>query len=130
MTWEETWDMLFPRVQRPSHYKSTAISPLLLQSEEPNVRSRDRHKQCTLVLTFLTIFLGTKHTDRKMENGNSMVGFMQRNLRVSNKDAKATAYFILVQPNVVYCASMWSPYTDQGKRKVETQEGRSFFLHT
>ena len=65
--------------------------------------------------------------DRKVGKGNSMTGFMQRNLWVSNKDVKATAYFILIQPNVVYCASMSSPYTDQGKRKVKTQGSTLIF---
>ena len=42
-----------------------------------------------------------------------MIGFLQRNLRVSNRDTKASAYFTLVQPNIEYCASVWSPYTVQ-----------------
>ena len=54
-----------------------------------------------------------------------MIGFLQRNLRVSNRDTKASAYFTLVRPNIEYCASVWSPYTDQGKRKIEMVQRRS-----
>ena len=31
-------------------------------------------------------------------------------------DTNASAYFILVQRDIEYCVSLWSPYTDQGKR--------------
>ena len=54
-----------------------------------------------------------------------MIGFLQRNLRVSNRDTKASAYFTLVRPNIEYCASVWSPYTDQGKRMIEMAQRRS-----
>ena len=54
-----------------------------------------------------------------------MIGFLQRNLRVSNRDTKASAYFTLVRPNIEYCASVWSPYTDQGKRMIEMVQRRS-----
>ena len=54
-----------------------------------------------------------------------MIGFLQRNLRVSNRDTKASAYFTLVRPNIEYCASVRNPYTDQGKRKIEMVQTRS-----
>ena len=66
-----------------------------------------------------------RHIDRIVKKGNSMIGFLQRNLRVSNRDTKASAYFTLVLPNIEYCASVWNPYTDQGKRKIEMVQRRS-----
>ena len=54
-----------------------------------------------------------------------MIGFLQRNLSVSNRDTKASAYFTLVRPNIEYCASVWSPYRDQGKRMIEMVQRRS-----
>ena len=60
-----------------------------------------------------------------MKKGNSNIGFLQRNLRVSNRDTKASAYFTLVRLNIEYCPSVWCPYTDQGKRKIEMVQRRS-----
>ena len=50
---------------------------------------------------------------------------MRRNLRINNSDTKAAAYKTLVRPNLEYCASVWSPYTAAGKRKVEMVHRRA-----
>ena len=60
-----------------------------------------------------------QHIDRIVRKGNNMVGFLQRNLRVSNKETKASAYYTLVRPNLEYCASVGNPYIDQAKMKIE-----------
>ena len=54
-----------------------------------------------------------------------MLGFLGRNLRVNNSDTKAAAYKTLVRPNLEYCASVWSPYTAAGKRKVKMVQRRA-----
>ena len=36
-----------------------------------------------------------------------------------NSDTKAAAYKTLVQPNLEYCPSVWSPNTATGKQKIE-----------
>ena len=38
---------------------------------------------------------------------------------VNNREHKASAYFTLVHQNLEYCVSVWSPYTAQGKYKIE-----------
>ena len=59
------------------------------------------------------------HIDRTTKKANSMLGFLRRNPRINNIDTKAAAYRTLVRPNLEYCASVWSPYTAVGKRKIE-----------
>ena len=59
------------------------------------------------------------HIDRIVKKGNSMQGFLQRNLRINRQDTKASAYFTLVRPNLEYCSTVWSPYTSQAKHKIE-----------
>ena len=54
-----------------------------------------------------------------------MLGFLRRNRRINNSDTKAAAYKTLVRPNLEYCASVWSPYTAAGKRKVEMVQRRA-----
>ena len=65
------------------------------------------------------------HIDRVVKKGNSMLGFLQRNLRINNQYTKASAYFSLVLPNLEHCSTVWSPYTSQAKRKVEMVQRRA-----
>ena len=46
-------------------------------------------------------------------------------MRISNTDTKAAAYSALVQPTLEYCASEWSPHTEQSKHKLEMVQRRA-----
>ena len=63
--------------------------------------------------------------DRTVKKENNMLGFLRRNLRINNRLLKAAAYKTLIRPNLEYCASVWSPYTATGKRKVEMVQRRA-----
>ena len=52
---------------------------------------------------------------RIVKKANSTLGFLQRNLRISNTDTKAAAYSALVQPTLDYFASKWSTHTELTK---------------
>lgn len=65
------------------------------------------------------------HIDRIVKKGNSMLGFLQRNLRINNRETKASAYYSIVRPNLEYCASIWSPHTAQAKHKIEMVQRRA-----
>ena len=65
------------------------------------------------------------HIDRTAKKANSMLGFLRRNLCINNSDTKTAAYKTLVQPNLEYCASVWSPYTATGKQKIEMVQRRA-----
>ena len=65
------------------------------------------------------------HIDRTAKKANSMLEFLRRNLRINNSDTKIAAYKTLVQPNLEYCASVWSPYTATGKKKIEMVQRRA-----
>ena len=65
------------------------------------------------------------HIDRTVKKGNSMLGFLKRNLKISNKDTKSAAYFSLVRPNLEYCASVWNLYNKQAINKIEMVQRRA-----
>ena len=65
------------------------------------------------------------HTDRIVKKGNGMLGFLQRNLRVNSRETKASAYFTFVRPNLQYYLTVWSPYTNQAKYKIEMVQRRA-----
>ena len=65
------------------------------------------------------------HIDRTVKKENIMIGFLTRNLKISNQDTKSAAYFSLVRPYLEYCASIWNPYSIQSIRKLEMVQRRA-----
>ena len=61
---------------------------------------------------------------RIVKKANSTLGFLQRNLRISNTDAKAAAFQALVQPTLDICASLWSTHTELAKHSWKWCKGR------
>ena len=53
------------------------------------------------------------------------LGFLRRNLRISNANIKSIAYFSLVRPNLEYCSSVWNPHTRVLNQKIEMVQRRA-----
>ena len=66
-----------------------------------------------------------QHMDQTIKKANSTLGFLCRNLRVSNEETKSTAYFSMVRPILEYCSSVWSPYTKDYVHKIEMVQCRA-----
>ena len=66
-----------------------------------------------------------EHIDRTVKKASSVLGFLRRNLLIINRETKSSAYVTLVRPHLEYCASIWSPHTDQSKQKLEMVQRRS-----
>ena len=65
------------------------------------------------------------HIDKITKKANSTLGFLRRNLRISNISVKSNAYTSLVRPHLEYCSSVWSPYTKTLTNKVEMVQRRA-----
>ena len=65
------------------------------------------------------------HIDKITKKGNSTLGFLRRNLRVSNEDSKTRAYMALVRPTLEYCCTVWNPHTNDQTRKLEMVQRRA-----
>ena len=63
--------------------------------------------------------------DQTIKKGNSMIGFLRRNLKVSNDSTKTAAYLSLVRPILEYCCTVWSPYTQDYINKLEIVQRRA-----
>ena len=59
------------------------------------------------------------HFDNIISNGNKSLGFLKRNLSVSNTDIKSRAYQALVRPKLEYSCSVWDPHNNEYKKKIE-----------
>jgi hypothetical protein len=65
------------------------------------------------------------HIDKTVKKATSTLGFLRRNLTVSNQDTKAAAYKTLVRPTIEYCSSVWSPHTKDAINKIEIVQRRA-----
>ena len=66
-----------------------------------------------------------RHIDQTVKKTNSMLGFLRRNLRVSNESTKTSAYRSMVRPLLEYCSTVWSPYTQEHIQKIEMVQRRA-----
>ena len=51
--------------------------------------------------------------------------FQKGNLKAMNRNTKISAYFTPVRPHLEYCSAVWSPFTIDGKKKIEAVQRRS-----
>ena len=67
----------------------------------------------------------TTHINTMVKKANSVLGFLRRNLRVSNENTKEAAYKTLVRPHLEYCCTVWNPHTKDLKHRVEMVQRRA-----
>ena len=123
--WEKKWGMAF----HPE--KCSAIR--VTRAKNP-ISSSYSLKGHTLQMEDSTRYLGVelqsnmswnRHMDQAVKKANSTLGFLRRNLRISNEQTKLSAYFSMVRPIVEYCSTVWNPYTREYTKKVEMVQRRA-----
>ncbi len=65
------------------------------------------------------------HINRISKQANQTLGFLKRNIKVHSEQLKSTAYKTLVRPQLEYCSSVWSPYTESSIYKLEIIQRRA-----
>ena len=65
------------------------------------------------------------HCDNITANANKSLGFLKRNIKVSNTDIKSRAYQALVRPKLEYSCSVWDPHSTQYIHKIEMVQRRA-----
>ena len=60
------------------------------------------------------------HISNITTKANQILGFVRRNMKVYNKDFKATTYKTLIRPQLEYASSECSPHTATDITKVES----------
>ena len=66
-----------------------------------------------------------KHMDHTIKKGNSIIGFMRRNLKVSNESTKTAAYSSLIRPILEHCCTVWSRHTQEYINKLVMVQRRA-----
>ena len=66
-----------------------------------------------------------KHIDSVTAKGNKRLGFLRRNLKISNQNTKAMAYKSLVRPVMEYGSSIWDPHKKCQVQQLEMVQRRA-----
>ena len=123
--WETTWGMAFHpdkcNVLRVTRRKRPASYSYLLKGHQLEEVTTAKY----LGVDMSNNLLGKDHIDRIVKKADCTLGFLQRNLRISNTDTKTAAYSALVRLTLEYCVSVWSPHTEQSKHKLEMVQRRA-----
>jgi hypothetical protein len=64
-----------------------------------------------------------------VKKSNSVLGFLRRNLRISNEKTKEAAYKTLVRPHLKYCCNIWNPYTKELRKKSQNGPATSLKVY-
>ena len=80
--------------------------------------------------TYLGISINNKlsraeHVSNTASKANKVLGLLRRNLNSCSPFVKETAYKSLVRPKLEYCSSIWDPYHQEYKNKLESVQRRA-----
>ena len=65
------------------------------------------------------------HINNITKKANNTLGFLRRNIKVHLEQFKSIAYKTLVRPQLEYCSTVWSPYTECAIQKLESVQRRA-----
>ena len=124
-SWESTWQMRFNVAKcyamHITHKKK--LLPTLYKMNDSLLETVDSH-------TYLGVEINNKlswaeHISKTTSKANSVLGLLRRNLYSCSSKVKETAYTTLVRPKLEYCSSIWDPYHQEHKNRLEAVQRRA-----
>ena len=123
--WEEKWKMKF----HPDKCQVLSIT----KKKDPIRKNYTLHghqlehvtEAKYLGITITSDLKWDSHINNICQKANRTIGFLKRNLNISNSDIKNKAYTSLVRPTVEYASPVWDPYLQKDKHKLEMVQRRS-----
>lgn len=67
----------------------------------------------------------TEHINNVCSKANKTLGFLRRNLKISSRRIKETAYKTYIRPIMEYTTTVWDPHTQQCINKLEAVQWRA-----
>ena len=67
----------------------------------------------------------TTHINRITKSANQTLGFLRRNIKVHSENLKSTSYITLVQPQLEYSSTVWSPHYQYAIDQIEAVQRRA-----
>ena len=124
-SWESKWQMKFNidkcHVMHITHKRKPLHTYYTMNGDRLN--SVTNH-------TYLGVELNSKlnwadHVNNTATKANKVLGLLRRNLYSCPQKVKETAYKALVRPKLEYCASVWDPYKQDHKNRLEAVQRRA-----
>ena len=107
--WEKKWDMAFYPEKwsaiRVTRSRKPISSTYTLKGHNPDLEDFTRYFGVELQSSMSW----NRHTDQAVKKANITLGFLCRNLRISNEQTKTAAYILMVRPIIEYCSTVWTP---------------------
>ena len=118
-TWAKNWQMDF-NADKCQHIQFTRNRCKITSKYYLNGTLLQNVKDIKyLGLTLTNDLKWNTHIQNISAKARGMLGFLQRNLKISTSKTKEIAYFALVRPCVEYCSTAWDPYTANEVNKLE-----------
>jgi hypothetical protein len=124
-TWEQQWSMRF-------HPKKCQVLNVVgrRKRREFDYQLHGEKLETTQELTYLGITISEglswkPHIRKITSRANRALGFLRRNLRISNKKLKETAYKSLVRPLLEYASPVWDPHHGDEIEALEKVQKRA-----
>ena len=123
--WEKKWSMEFHpdkcNVLSITRNKTPVVYDYRLHGHTLQHVSSAKY----LGVTFNSKLTWGEHIDNMTQKANKTLGFLRRNVQVSNPQLKQQAYRTLVRPVVEYACPVWDPYTKTQIRQIEMVQRRA-----
>ena len=125
--WEQTWQMEFHsdkcQVLRGTnkHPQNITQHDYILHGHTLSVVDDIKY----LGLTVSSNLRWDAQIAKATAKANSIMAALRRNVRVSSKAIKSTAYSALVRPHVEYCSAVWDPHTKKQTQRIDMVQRRA-----
>ena len=123
--WEQKWGMDFHPDKCSTLHVTRSKTPILQDYILKGHKLTSEASSKYLGVELHSDMSWRSHIDKTVKKANSTLGFLRRNLKVSNQDTKTAAYKTLVRPTIEYCSSVWSPHTKDAINKIEMVQRRA-----
>ena len=123
--WEDTWMMKF----HPEKCNVLSISKKKTPMKYNYVLHGHTLEHVTtakyLGVTISSDLKWNTHISNICQRANNTIGFLKRNLNISNSNLKEKAYVSLVRPTLEYACTTWDPYQQNNKYRLEIAQRRA-----
>ena len=123
--WDSRWQMRFNVAKCYAMHMTHKRKPLL-----SSYKMNGSFLQTVTKHTYLGVEINNKlnwaeHISTSISKANKVLGLLRRNLFSCSTKVKEIAYNTLVRPKLEYCASIWDPYHQDHKNKLEAVQRRA-----
>ena len=123
--WEKTWMMEF----HPDKCEIISITRKRSPIHHPyKLHGKSlKHVECTkyLGIKIAKDLRWNNHIEYVTAKATNSLNFLRRNIQIGNSKIKSIAYQTLVRPQLEYCQTVWDPYTQELKNKLEMVQRRA-----